>query len=128
MNQTLPNAFVFKVFIKGEYRMCVCPRVDHKWSEKDIFYVENPQKDLYDGLDNKLLNVIFVTYEKDDKGGFWIKPGDKPFFVKSDTVIAEDLYHKGKFFSTIEEAYKTIYEQSEDTSGQGGQTSPSEEK
>lgn len=113
MNQSLPNAFVFKVFIKGEYRMCVCPRVDDKWSEKDIFYVENPQTDLYNGLDNKKFNVIFVNYEKDDQGGFWIKPGDQPFFVKSDKVLAEDLYHQGKFFSTIEDAYKTIYEQSE---------------
>ena len=109
MNQSIPNAFVFKVFIKGEYRLCVCPRIDDKWSEKDIFYVEQPQKDLFDGLDNRLFNVIFVTYEKDDKGGFWIKPGDQPFFVRSDTVVAEDLYHQGKFFSTIETAYNDIY-------------------
>ena len=128
MNESIPNAFVFKVFIKGEYRMCVCPRVNDKWAEKDIFYVDNPQADLYNTLQEKLFHIIFVSYEKDDKGGFWIKPSDKPFFVKSDTVIAEDLYRQDKFFSTIEKAYKEIYEQSESTSGQGGQTSSSEEK
>lgn len=111
-----PNAFVFKVFIKGQYRMCVCPRVDDKWSEKDIFYVDKPQADLYTDLHEKLFHVIFVSYEKDDNGGFWIKPSDKPYFLKSDTAIAEDLYHKGEFFSTIEQAYKEIYEQSESTS------------
>lgn len=89
--------------------MCVCPRIDDKWSEKDIFYVENAQKDLYDTLEDKKLHVIFVNYEKDDQGGFWIKPGNQPFFVKSDNVTSEDLYHQGKFFSTIETAYNDIY-------------------
>lgn len=113
MSQTLPNAFVFKVFIQGQYRMCVCPRVNDQWSEKDIFYVENPQKELFDGLDNKFFNVVFVTYEKDDKGGFWIKPSESPYFLKSDTIVAEDLYHQKKFFSTIEDAYNEIYKKSE---------------
>jgi len=113
MGQTLPNAFVFKVFIQGQYRMCVCPRVNDQWSEKDIFYVENPQKELFDGLDNKFFNVVFVTYEKDDKEGFLIKPGESPYFLKSDTVVAEDLYHQKRFFSTIEDAYNKIYNKSE---------------
>ena len=104
------NAFVFKAFIEGQYRMCVCPRKDGAWSEKDIVYVDNPIKELYDDLEEQLFHVVFVVYEKDDTG-FWIKPGDNPTFLKSNTAIAKEMYQKGEYFSTIEKGYQQIYEQ-----------------
>ena len=126
MSETVKaNAFVFKAFINGEYRMCVCPRVDGQWSEKEIIYVDNPVKELYDALEERLFHVIFVVYEKDDKG-FWIKPGSNPTFLKSESAIAQDMYHKGEFFATIEKGYQQIYEQQ--PSGEGQQATTGEEK
>jgi hypothetical protein len=125
-NNKKPNAFVFKVLIEGEYRMCVCPRIDGHWSEKDIFYIDNPIKELYDALEERLFNVIFVVYEKEADGGFWIRPPNDPKFLKSDTAIAFEMYRKGQFFTAIEDGYQQLYEQQ--TSGQGGQTPSSEEK
>lgn len=125
-NNKKPNAFVFKVFIEGEYKMCVCPRIDGHWSEKDVFYVDTPMKELYDILEERLFHVIFVVYEKDADGGFWIRPPTNPKFLKSDTAIAFEMYRKGQFFTIIEDGYQQLYEQQ--TSGKGGQTPPSEEK
>lgn len=121
-----PNAFVFKAFIKGEYRLCVCPRVDNHWAEKEIIYIDNPFKELYDSLDDRFFNVIFVVYEKDADKGFWIKPGDTPSFLKSESMIAQEMYSKGEFFTTIEEGYQQIY--GEQTSGEGRFLPSSQEK
>ena len=71
-----PNAFVFKAFIDNEYRLCVCPRIDNKWSEADIVYIkDDPYKEFDEVLDNKFFSVIFVGYEPDPNGstGFNIK-------------------------------------------------------
>ena len=38
---TKPNAFVFKALVEGEYKLCVCPRIDNKWSEEDIVYIHD---------------------------------------------------------------------------------------
>ena len=107
-----PNAFVFKVLINEEYKLCICIRINGAWSETDIVYVDNPINELYDSLEEKLLHVIFVNYEKDENGGFWLRPCENAHFIKSTTLIAQDLYHQGRFFPTIEEGYQKIYEQS----------------
>ena len=121
-----PNAFVFKAFIDGEYRLCVCPRIKNKWSEKDIVYVkDDPYKEFNEVLDNKLFSVIFVGCQEDPTGigGFTIKNVNSQF-LKSDTVIAEEMYRNGTFFTTIEKGYQTFYE----SERQGEQTTSSEEK
>lgn len=119
-----PNAFVFKVLINDEYKLCICPRVDGAWSEADTVYIDNPVKELYDSLEEKLLHVIFVNYEKDENGGFWLKPCENSHFIKSATLIALDLYSQQQFFPIIEQGYRNIYEQSSER--QGGQTQTSE--
>ena len=118
---TKPNAFVFKAFIDGEYRLCVCPRINDKWSEADIVYIkDDPYKEFDDTLDNKLFSVIFVGYEEDPTGvgGFTLR-NVKSQFLKSDTSIASEMYNKGTFFETIEQGYQLFYEQPE---RQGEQT------
>lgn len=127
MSEIKPNAFAFKALIDGQYRLCFCPRISGSWSEKDIFYVQEPQKELYDSLDDNLFNVIFVVYEKDESG-FWIRPPTKPYYLKSDTAVAKDMYSVGNFFNTVEKGYQFFYEKSEQTSGEGEQTQTSEEK
>lgn len=122
---TKSNAFVFKALINNEYKMCVCPRIDGQWNEQEIFYVDNPVKELYDSLDETKFHVIFVVYERDEKG-FWIKPGSNPTYLRSDTAIAKDMYSKGEFFTTIEKGYKQIYEQQ--PSGEGFSATTSEEE
>lgn len=114
-NQDKPNAFVFKAFIDGEYRLCVCPRIDNQWSEKDIVYVkDDPYREFDDVLDNNLFSIIFVGYEKDPTvvGGFKLKHVNSQF-MKSDNETSETMYRQGKFFSTIEKGYQKFYEQSE---------------
>lgn len=118
--EKLPNAFVFKAFIDGETRTCVCPRIDNKWSEADITYIkDDPYKEFDEVLDNKLFSVIFVGYEPDTNGstgfGFTLKNVNSNY-LKSDTSIASEMYNEGSFFSTIEKGYQHFYEQS--SSGQ----------
>lgn len=110
---TKPNAFVFKAYIDGEYRLCICPRINNQWIEKDIVYVKNDTyKEFDDVLDNKLFSVIFVGYEKDSEkdGGFTLKHVNS-HFLKSDTDISETMYREGRFFSTIEKGYQLFYQQ-----------------
>lgn len=114
-----PNAFVFKAYIDGEYRLCVCPRIDDKWSESDIVYIKNdPYKEFDEVLDNKFFSVIFVGYEPDPNGsgGFRLKNANS-HYIKSDTISAEEMYNKGNFFSTIEKGYQKFYEKSSEWQG-----------
>lgn len=128
-----PNAFVFKAKIEDDYKLCVCPRINDEWSEEDIFYLSEPQKDFYDSIEEKLFHIVFVIYRKDDNG-IWIDPGDDPFFIKHDEITSEQLYANQQFFSTIEGVYKKVYENSEseieiiekESGGQGGQTETDE--
>ncbi len=110
-----PNAFAFKALIEGEYRLCICPRIDGIWSEKDIFYIPEGHSSLSPYLEEELFNIVFIGYRKDEKG-FWIEHQNS-FFMKSDTVKSVDLYQRGEFFKVIEEGYKSFYEQSEQSSG-----------
>jgi hypothetical protein len=112
--EKLPNAFVFKAFIDGEIRTCVCPRIDNKWSEADITYIkDDPYKEFDEVLDDKLFSVIFVGYEPDTNGstgfGFTLKNVNSNY-LKSDTSIASEMYNEGSFFSTIEKGYQHFYE------------------
>ena len=126
MNETIqkPNAFAFKAFIDGEYRLCICPRIENVWSEKDIFYIPDDKSELSEYLEEQLFNIVFIGYEKDEAGGFWIKHQNS-FFLKSDTVTSEELYCRGEFFTTVEKGYQSFYEQPE---RQGEQTTTGEEK
>ena len=55
---------------------------------------------------------IFIGYEKDVKGdGFYIKHQNS-YFMRSDTILSEDLFNKGEFFNTVEKGYQSFYEQS----------------
>lgn len=131
MNEsTKPNAFIFKALIENEYKLCVCPRIDGRWSEKDIVYIkDNPYTTFDDVLDNVLFSILFVGYEEDPTGigGFKISHVNSKF-MRSDKDTSQDLYQRGLFFSTVEKGYQQFYEQPEQTSGQGEQTPPSEEK
>lgn len=110
-----PNAFVFKAFIDGATRLCVCPRIDNKWSEQDIVYVQNYDGAFDDVLHEKNFSVLFVGYEKSNDaatGKFTLKNVNSQY-LKSDTSIAKDMYNEGSFFSTIEKGYQHFYEQPE---------------
>ena len=130
MNElTKPNAFVFKAFIDGATRVCVCPRIDNKWSERDIVYVHNYDGAFDDVLHEKYFSVLFVGYEKtnDTNGKFTLKNVNAQY-IKSDTAIASDMYADNSFFSTIEKGYQHFYEQSitSEREGVGSQTSEQE--
>lgn len=123
-NLTKPNAFIFKAYIDGEYRYCICPRINDKWSEQDIIYIKPNESDVPflkefdDILDNEKFSVIFIGYVPDSGAGFGIKHTDSKY-LKSDTAIAREMYQNNNWFETIEEGYKLFYEQSE---RQGEQT------
>lgn len=117
--QDKPNAFLFKTFIDGQYRVCVCRRINDKWDEDNIVYINADTSTFNDVLDDTLFSVLFVGYEeaKDDLGGFTIRHKDSKY-LKSNSAIAQDLYIKGQFFTTVERGYKMFYEQQpEQTSG-----------
>lgn len=121
---TKPNAFIFKAYIDGEYRLCVCPRINDKWSEVDITYIQNYDGCFDDTLDNELFSVIFVGYEQmqDGQGSFTLKDVNSKY-LKSDTAIAREMYQNNNFFETIEEGYKLFYEQPPERQGEQTQTS-----
>lgn len=130
MNEiTKPNAFLFKAFIDGEYRTCICPRIDNKWSENDIVYIKPSEYDVpflkeFDQvLDNEKFSVIFVGYELEPSGdGFSIKHTNSKY-LKSDTSISREMYQNNTFFEIIEEGYKMFYEQPTERQGEQTQTS-----
>ena len=124
-----PNAFVFKAFIDNEYRLCVCPRIDDKWSEADIVYVkEDLYKEFDEVLDNKFFSVVFVGYVADESGnGFNIKNVNS-HYIKSDTTVAEEMYNEGTFFNTIEKGYQHFYEQSVTSEREGIVSQTSEQE
>ena len=107
-----PNAFVFKAFIDNEYRLCVCPRIDNKWSEADIVYIQDYDGAFDDVLHEKHFSVLFVGYEKtnDTNGKFTLKNVNAQY-LKSDVDIAKEMYNEGSFFNTVEKGYQHFYEQ-----------------
>jgi len=90
-----------------------------KWM--NVLYVElkqmNPKTNIPEGhpelspyIDEQLFNIVFIGYEKDESGGFWIKHQNS-YFMKSDTILTEDLVKSGEFFNTVEKGYQSFYEQ-----------------
>lgn len=104
-----PNGFVFKANIDGKYRICICPRIDDKWSEEDIFYIQDAYPTFDESLEEKLFHIVYVYFAKNsDTNQFTIKHSNT-HFLKSDKYTSEDLYANGLFFSTIEEGYQMFY-------------------
>ena len=110
MDKEKPNAFAFKARIDEEYKICICPRVDEKWSENDIFYLSEPNENFYKSLEDELFHVVFLNYKQTEEGGVWIDPGPNPFYMKHPEKTSQQLYAEGQFFSTIEHIYKEVYE------------------
>lgn len=127
MSETIqkPNAFAFKAFIDSEYRLCICPRVDDQWSEKDIYYIPENQTELGTFLEERLFNVVFVNIRKEENG-FWLDYKNS-YYLKSDGATSEELYLKGEFFKTVEKGYQAFYEQPT-SEREGQQTSTGEQK
>ncbi len=110
---TKPNAFVFKALIGNEYKLCLCPRVNNQWSEKDIVFIKNETatKIFDDVLDNTLFSVVFVGYENDVNGTNGIKVVNvNSKFMRSNKDTSQDLYQQGIYFTTIEKGYQQFYE------------------
>ena len=123
-----PNAFAFKAKVgdSQEIQLCICIRKDGKWMEDEIFSIPEGHPELSPYIDEQLFNIVFIGYEKDETNeGFWIKHQNS-YYMKSDTILAEDLFRKGEFFSTVEKGYQSFYEQSISPEWQGEQTSASE--
>ena len=115
MNNTTekPNAFAFKAKVgeSQEVQLCICIRENDKWLEDSIFFVPEGHPDLSPYLDEQLFNIVFIGYEKDVNGdGFWIKHQNS-YYMKSDTILTEELFHSGEFFNTVEKGYQSFYEQ-----------------
>ena len=109
-----PNAFAFKAKIgeSQEVRLCICIRENDKWLEDNIFYIPEGHPELSPYLDEQLFNIVFIGYEKDvNADGFYIKHQNS-YFMRSDTILSEDLFNNGEFFNTVEKGYQSFYEQS----------------
>ena len=115
MNElTKPNAFAFKARVgeSQEIQLCICIRENDKWMENEIFSVPEGHPELSPYIDEQLFNIVFIGYERDkNKEGFWIS-NQNSFYMKSDTILTEDLLNNGEFFNTIEKGYQSFYEQS----------------
>ena len=123
-----PNAFAFKAFIDDEYRLCICPRIDNKWDEDKIFYIKDYNGSFDDVLDNKLFSVVFIGIDENYETNTDIKLKEVDSrFMKSNNDIAQEMYMKGNFFSTIEKGYQQFYEQPE-SSREGQQATSSEQE
>jgi hypothetical protein len=107
-----PNAFAFKAKVSDtqDIQLCICIRENNQWSTESIFYIPEGHPELSPYIDEQLFNIVFIGYEKDESGGFWIKHQNS-YFMKSDTILTEDLVKSGEFFNTVEKGYQSFYEQ-----------------
>ena len=65
--------------------------------EDEIFSIPEGHPELSPYIDEQLFNIVFIGYEKDEtKEGFWIKHQNS-YYMKSDTILAEDLFRKENF-------------------------------
>ena len=113
-NQDKPNAFAFKARVgeSQEIQLCICIRENNKWMENEIFSVPEGHPELSPYIDEQLFNIVFIGYERDEnKEGFWIT-NQNSYYMKSDTILTEDLFNSGEFFKTVEKGYQSFYEQS----------------
>lgn len=124
--QNNPNAFLFKMFVDGKYRICLCTRTNDKWDENEIVYIDDESLDfLKTDLHDALFNVIFVNATGNPDEGYNIN-FDNSQFMKSENHIAQEMFIKKNFFSTIEKGYQKFYEQSDESSREGLETETSE--
>ena len=129
-NQDKPNAFAFKARVgeSQEIQLCICIRENNKWMENEIFSVPEGHPELSPYIDEQLFNIVFIGYERDEnKEGFWIT-NQNSYYMKSDTILTEDLFNSGEFFKTVEKGYQSFYEQSITSEREGKQTSTSEQE
>ena len=120
MNNTTekPNAFAFKAKVgeSQEVQLCICIRENDKWLEDNIFYIPEGHPELSPYLDEQLFNIVFIGYEKEGDG-FWIKQQNS-YYMKSDTILSENLFKNGEFFNTVEKGYQSFYEQPSERQGE----------
>ena len=129
-NQDKPNAFAFKARVgeSQEIQLCICIRENNKWMENEIFSVPEGHPELSPYIDEQLFNIVFIGYERDEnKEGFWIT-NQNSYYMKSDTILTEDLFNSGEFFKTVEKGYQSFYEQSITSEREGVQTSTGEQE
>lgn len=110
---SIPNCFAFKVKIEDKFKTCICPRINEKWSEDDIFYIENEDEDelfsrLNQDLDNEYFNIIFLNIIPDKNNKPQIVT-DNPTFLKSYNLKSIELYNEGRFFDLVEMGFMKCY-------------------
>lgn len=111
----MPNCFAFKLKMEDKYRVCICPRINGKWSEEDIFHVpDTSDKDqliplLEKDLDDECFNIVFLSIENDKKSDGIKIVANKPKFLKGPEYKSADLYNEGKFFELVEVGYQRCY-------------------
>lgn len=112
-NVEFPNCFAFKMKIDDDPKVCICPRIDGKWSELDIFYVPDSGNQVIDriekDLDAELFNVIFLTLKKNTETDTIELIAENPQYLKSTVLKSIDLYNDNKFFELVEFGYQKCY-------------------
>jgi|TARA_S200002703_G_C3796350_1_gene245862 hypothetical protein len=103
-----PNAFAFKLKTDDGEKICVCPRIDDKWAEDDIFYLEQDIPTLNSDLDADKFNIIFINLVPVGEESFNISV-ENGSFLKSNHSPAE-LYKENKFFDVVEKGYIKLYD------------------
>jgi hypothetical protein len=110
-----PNCFAFKLKVDDDYKVCICPRINNKWSELDIFYVPESGNQVIEkiehDLDPEFFNVIFLTIRKNEETNSLELIAENPQYLKSKTLKSINLYNDNKFFELVEYGYqKCIYD------------------
>lgn len=104
-----PNAFAFKLKTDDGEKICICPRIDDKWSEDDIFHLEHDVPKLDNELDAEKFNIIFINLVPVGEDAFNISI-ENGSFLKSNHSPAE-LYKENKFFELVENGYTKLYKE-----------------
>lgn len=113
INDDIPNCFAFKMKIDETYRVCICPRINDKWSEIDIFYDSDSNNELIKNIDQDLdpeyFNVIFLNIKQQENSESFDLVANNPQYLKSNELKSIDLYNDGKFFDLVEAGYLKCY-------------------
>lgn len=111
--ENIPNCFAFKIKIEDDYKVCICPRIDDKWSELDIFYEQDTNNQLIKAIENDLdpeyFNVIFLFLKKQENSDQFDLVANNPQYLRSNELKSMDLYNEGKFFELVEAGYLKCY-------------------
>ena len=107
-----PNAFVYKLLLDGEEKICICPRINNEWNEEYAFYVPEIAKEWEDELDSEHLYVIFFDLiQKNDEE--ITMNFERSQFLISPSIKTLDLYNQDSLLDVIESGYKHIYHKNE---------------